>query len=156
MESTPLDAVDRAILYHLQQNARQSLTDIADAVNVTDNTVRNRIGKLEEQGVIDGYQANINYDNAGVQHYFLFVCSARVSQREELVREASEHPGIVEVLTLMTGRYNVYIIAAETEKDAISELAYDLDEMGLTIEREHLIKQHDKIPFAGFQLEENI
>lgn len=156
MESSPLDAVDQAILYHLQQNARRSLTDIADAVNVTDNTVRNRIEALEDRGVIEGYQVNVNYDQAGVQHHFFFVCSARVSQREELAREAYQHPGVVEVLTLMTGRYNVYVIAAETRKEAITDIAFDLDEIGLEIESEHLIKRHDRMPFSGFRLEEDL
>lgn len=156
MESDPLDAIDRAVLYRLQQNARKSFTDIADSVNVTDNTVRNRVEELEDRGVIERYQVNVNYDKAGVQHYFLFVCSARVSRREELARKARQHPGVVEVLTLMTGRNNLYVIAAETEKEAITQLAFNLDEAGLEIESEHLIKQHERVPFAGFQLEENI
>lgn len=155
MESSPLDAIDRAILYHLQQNARRPLTEIADDLNVTDNTVRNRIETLENEGVIEGYQVNVNYDRAGVQHYFLFVCSATVSQREDLARQARQHPGVVEVVTLMTGRYNVYVFAAETEKEAITDLAYDIDGSGLQIESEHLVKRHDRMPFAGFRLEEN-
>lgn len=156
MESAPLDSIDHAILFHLQQDARKPLTEIADAVNVTDNTVRNRIEELEDRGAIQGYQVNVNYDLAGVQHHFVFICSARVRQREALVQEARQHPGVVEVITLMTGRENVLVIAAETEKAGITDIAYDLDEMGLDIEREYLIKQHDRMPFDGFELEENL
>ncbi|WP_459192269.1 Lrp/AsnC family transcriptional regulator [Halosimplex sp. J119] len=156
MDPSVLDAVDRAILYHLQQDARRSLTDIAEAVGVTANTVRNRISDLEAEGVIEGYQVNVNYDSAGVQHYFMFVCSAPVSRREKLAEMAKGKPGVVEVLTLMTGRNNVYILAAETEKEAITDLAFELDEAGLDIESEHLIKHHERIPFAGFRLDETV
>lgn len=156
MESSPLDSIDRAILFHLQQDARKPLTEIADAVNVTDNTVRNRIEELEERGAIEGYQVNVNYDLAGVQHHFLFICSARVSQREELAEEARQHPGVVEVITLMTGRENVYVIATETGKEAITDIAYDLDNLGLEIESEHLIKRHDRAPFEGFDLNNSV
>ncbi|WP_226480356.1 Lrp/AsnC family transcriptional regulator [Natrinema amylolyticum] len=62
MSHEPLDAIDREILHQLQQNARRPITAIAEAVNVADNTVRNRIDKLEAAGVIDGYSADVNYD----------------------------------------------------------------------------------------------
>lgn len=156
MESSSLDAVDYAILYHLQQDGRKSITDISDAVNVSDNTVRNRIQDLEDEQVIQGYQVNINYDEADIQHHYLFVCSARVSEREELAKEARQHSGVTEVITLMTGKHNIYVIGVGNEKDDMTNLAYDIDEMGLEIEREHLIRAHDRQPFDGFQLEDNL
>lgn len=155
MESSPLDGVDREILYQLQKNARKPITEIADATNVSDNTVRNRIDALEEEGVIEGYQVNVNYDHAGVQHYYMFACSASVSERESLAREARQHTGVVEVITLMTGKSNVYILGAGAEKDDMTDLAYDVDGLGLEIEHEHLVRGHDRRPFDGFHLQEN-
>lgn len=155
MNTSPYDAVDLAILYFLQQNARMALTEIAEAVNVSDNTVRNRIQRLEEAGVIEGYHAAVNYDEAGVQHYFVFVCTARVSRRESLVSEARRHPNVVEVVSLMTGKQNVLVFSAATQKTDITKLATDLDEMGLDIERENLVWGHDRKPFAEFQMQPN-
>lgn len=152
MESSSLDAIDYAILYHLQQDGRKQITDIADAVDVSDNTVRNRIQNLEDEQAIQGYQVNINYDEADIQHHYLFVCSARVSKREELAQEARQHSGVIEVITLMTGKSNVYVIGVGNEKDDMTDLAYDIDGMGLEIEREHLIRAHIRQPFDGFRL----
>ncbi len=59
---------------------------------------------------------------------------------------------MTEVITLMTGRSNVYVIAGAARKDEISELAREIDQMGLEIEREHLIWGHDRRPFSGFRL----
>ncbi|MDS0282819.1 Lrp/AsnC family transcriptional regulator [Haloarcula onubensis] len=151
MESNQTDRLDRAILYRLQENARTPVTDIADAVNVSDNTVRNRIQSLEERGVITGYRATVDYDEAGVQHYYLFVCSARVSERDELAEQVRERPCVTEVLTVMTGTYNVYVIAAAAQKDDITDLAEHIDRSGLQIEREHLIRRHTRQPFGRFQ-----
>lgn len=156
MESSNLDTVDYAILYHLQNDARETITAIADQLNVSDNTVRNRIANLEEQGVIDGYQVNVDYDSANVQHHYVFVCSARVRRREEFARKARTQDGVVEVITLMTGNNNVYVIGVADSKDEITELAYALDEMGLEIEGEYLIRDHIRQPYSGFELDSNI
>ena len=67
MSEAPLDDVDRAILYYLQEDGRRAITEIADAVDVPDKTVRNRIRDVEEEGVIPGYTATVNYDTAGIQ-----------------------------------------------------------------------------------------
>lgn len=153
MDSSPLDAVDQAILFHLQRDGRCAITDIADAVDVSDNTVRNRIRKMEEEDVIRDYQVNVSYDNAGIQHLFMFVCTARVAERAQLVRDVGEFAGVVEVISLMTGNENVYVIAAARDKDDVTELAYDIEELGLRIEREHLISDHDRQAFSGFASE---
>lgn len=156
MNSTSYDAVDYGILYCLQQDARMAITDIADVVNVSNNTVSNRIENLEDDGVIEGYQVNINYDEAGVQHYYVFIGTVRVSERERLAKKARQHSGVLEVITLMTGKQNLHIIGCGAEKDDMTDLAYDLDELGVEIEREYLIRDHSRQPYERFQLEHNI
>lgn len=153
MSASTLDRVDQAILFHLQRDGRRPITEIADAVDVSDNTVRNRIEKMEAEGVISGYQVNVDYDDADVQHLFMFVCTARVADREELVAEVREYSGVVEVVTLMTGKDNVHVLAAARGKSDITQLAHDIDELGLTIEREHLVRDHHRQPYSGFASE---
>lgn len=154
MEDAALDAVDRGILSHLQQNARKSITDIADAVNVADNTVRNRIQTMEDRGVTEGYSVEIDYDRADVQHHYVFVCSARVSEREQLVDQARELPAVIEVVTLMTGTKNVSVLGAGSQKGDISELAYELDGLGLEVDEEYLVRDHLRKPFEEFRLDQ--
>lgn len=151
MNETALDTIDQAILYHLQQDGRRAITDIADAVDVSDNTVRNRIQAMEEAGVISGYRVNVNYDRAGVQHHYLFVCTVRVSHREQLAAEVRNLPGVLEVITLMTGTHNVYVMGAGAQKDDMSDLAYAIDDLGISIEREHLIRDHVRQPYSRFR-----
>lgn len=156
MDSSKFDAVDYAILYQLQEDGRRAITDIADELEVADNTVRNRVQALEEKGVIEGYQVNVDYDRANIQHHYMFICSARVSERESLAQQAQEFSEVTEVITLMTGTRNVYIIGSANRKDDISNLAYEIDKLGLEIKHEHLIRDHVRHAFGGFQLEANL
>ncbi|MFD1640368.1 Lrp/AsnC family transcriptional regulator [Halohasta litorea] len=148
-----LDAVDRQILYTLQEDSRTPITAIADELNVSDNTVRNRLSKLEERGVIEGYSIQINYDHAGIPHYYLFVCTAGIQQRERLATKATDIPGVLEVMTVMTGMGNVHIRAAAMGKNEITNIAEQLDSMGLRVEKEHLIWTHRSQPCTVFNRE---
>jgi DNA-binding Lrp family transcriptional regulator len=155
MESS-LDAVDQQILYYLQADSRTPVTTIAEELNVSDNTVRNRIRKLEESGVIEGYSIQINYDHADIPHYYVFICTVRVSEREQVAKRAEDVPGVLEVMTVMTGTGNIHIRAAAVDKHEITQIAQRLDEMGLTVEQEHLIWSNTYKPFTLFGLDETV
>ena len=50
-----IDSLDRGILAVLRNNGRAAYVEIAKSVGVTERTVRTRMRKLEEDGVIRGY-----------------------------------------------------------------------------------------------------
>ena len=52
-----IDAVDCKILDELQKSGRESASNIADKINVSVPTITERIRKLQESGVIIGFQA---------------------------------------------------------------------------------------------------
>jgi DNA-binding Lrp family transcriptional regulator len=52
---TSVDTLDRAILSVLRDSARAPYVDIAKSVGVTERTVRTRMRRLEDGGVIRGY-----------------------------------------------------------------------------------------------------
>jgi Lrp/AsnC family transcriptional regulator, leucine-responsive regulatory protein len=55
-----LDATDLKILHLLQQNARTANAEIARQVEMAPSAVLERVRKLEERGVIEGYHARVN------------------------------------------------------------------------------------------------
>ncbi len=61
-----LDAIDRAILGHLQQNARISNADIARQLDMAPSAILDRIRKLEQKGVIQGYTIRIDPRTVGL------------------------------------------------------------------------------------------
>jgi Lrp/AsnC family leucine-responsive transcriptional regulator len=55
-----IDATDRKILGLLQENARMPAAEIARAIELAPSAVHHRIRKLEETGVIQGYETKID------------------------------------------------------------------------------------------------
>ncbi len=50
-----VDSLDRAILTVLRESARAPFVEIAKLVDVTERTVRTRMKRMEEEGVVRGY-----------------------------------------------------------------------------------------------------
>src|SRR5688572_32250913 len=55
-----MDALDRKILSVLQSNARASLQEVGQAVGLSTSPCWERIRKLEQAGVIEGYTVSLN------------------------------------------------------------------------------------------------
>lgn len=55
-----LDKIDRAILSTLQDNARISNVDLADQVGLSQSACLRRVSQLENDGIIENYQAVIS------------------------------------------------------------------------------------------------
>jgi DNA-binding Lrp family transcriptional regulator len=146
-----LDELDRYIIYQLQQNARKtSASAIADEMDVAASTVRNRINRLEDSGVITGYSLDVDYDRAGFQLHTLIVCSAPIPERERLVREALEVRGVVAVREVMTGSENVHVEVVGSDGDDLSRIGQELDALGLEIVDEDLIRNEFVHAYEGF------
>ena len=65
-EDGPLDAVDQRIIRALADDARISVADIARLVGLSGPSVSERIRRLEESGVIEGYTIRINAPGIGL------------------------------------------------------------------------------------------
>lgn len=55
-----IDDIDRAILASLAEDARQSLKMLSARVGLTSPSTAERVKRLEERGVIEGYGARVN------------------------------------------------------------------------------------------------
>lgn len=146
-----IDETDRAILHLLQEDARYTITSIADAVGVSGNTVRNRIERLEEDGIITGYSVDLDYKKIGLDLHFVFDCSTRVGERERLAVDVLDIPGVIEVRELMTGQDNVRIESVGADTEDITRIAHALDSRGLAIEREALVRNDYSQPLTALK-----
>ncbi len=59
-KAKPLDALDRAILAALLEDARLSQVELAERIPLSPTAIARRIRALEDAGVIEGYRAQIN------------------------------------------------------------------------------------------------
>jgi len=151
MKKGSLDSVDKHILYYLQQDARStSSTDIAEELGLSSSTVRTRLNKLEERGVIRGYHIDIDYDLAGYPLYTKIICTAPVPERDELANAARDIRGVTAVREIMTGERNVYVNAIGRDHDDLNRISTELDALGLSIVDEQLIRDEYVCPYHGF------
>lgn len=151
METVDLDDVDRCILYSLQEDARRmSASTIAERVDVSARTVRNRIDLLEESGVINGYRLDVDYESAGYQLHTMVVCTAPIADRETIAREAADVPGVVNVREIMTGDQNLLVEVVGTDADDLSRITSDLNALGLQVNDEDIIRNEYDSQFHEF------
>jgi DNA-binding Lrp family transcriptional regulator len=151
MRDGELDTVDRRILYYLQQDARRtSSSDVAEQLDLSPSTVRTRLNKLEESGVVRGYHIDIDYERAGYPLYTKIICTAPVTERGSLADSAREIHGVTAVREIMTGKRNVYVNAIGRSHDDLNRIAGELDELGLDIVDEQLIRDEYVCPYHGF------
>lgn len=149
--SVRLDEIDKRILYHLARDARGvSAPDIAEEVNVSAGTIRNRIEQLEAEGVIEGYNARIDYERAERRLTNLFICTTDVPDRERIAKQVADIPGVIGVRELMTGRGNLHVTAVGEDMADLSRTARDLAGLGVEIEEENLVQQEYRGPYDVF------
>ena len=60
MAELTLDAIDQRILQQLQERARQTNVEVADAVGLSPSACLRRVRELEDRGVIAGYVALVS------------------------------------------------------------------------------------------------
>lgn len=146
-----LDDVDRGVLHGLQLDARNTpAQEIGDHVGVSASTVRNRIERLEEQGVIEGYHPKLDYEHAGLPLQMLFVCTASPEHRGEALEEVLEVRGVVDVRETVTGQCNLYVEAVGTDTSDAVRISDELHETGVAVEQSEIVRQHRVQPFNHF------
>ncbi|CCQ37766.1 Lrp/AsnC family transcription regulator [Natronomonas moolapensis 8.8.11] len=151
MTDEEIDDVDRAILYALQEDARNmSSGDIAERTGTSDSTVRKRIRRLEADGVIKGYSASVDYQRSGYPLRMLLYCTASIPERGEIIPEILDIDCVISVQELVTGDQNLLVTAVGETDDDITPVAQELLDMGLTVADEVLVRSHETTPFGKF------
>ncbi|WP_131668842.1 Lrp/AsnC family transcriptional regulator [Psychrobacter pygoscelis] len=107
-----IDAIDRKILALLQTDARMSITDIAERVNLSATPCARRIKQLEQAGIITGYHTTTDPQKLGYQLAVFIAVSMdrhtaeRFEQFEEKIKSFEE----VVSCSIVTGRTEDYLI----------------------------------------------
>jgi Lrp/AsnC family leucine-responsive transcriptional regulator len=93
-----LDRIDRHILMLLQTRGRISTSDLSELVGLSASPCARRLKRLEDEGFIDGYQARINEQKAGISMKFFVEISLsrhQVDSIEEFEKAVVEFEEVV-------------------------------------------------------------
>lgn len=144
-----LDRTDCAILRELQKNARIQNKTLADRVGIAESTCLQRVRRLRDKGVIDGYHATLQPEALGVGLQAMVSVQLESHSRTivEDFREGVRNRPEVVALYHLGGRTDFLlhvavrdpehlrdlILSAFTEREAVNQV-----ETSLVFEREEM------------------
>ena len=105
-----IDSVDRALIAVVSQDARISLTDLAEAINVSRSTAHTRLQRLRDDHVITGFTATVDPQALGLGVAALVFIDIEQHDWRTLRTELAAIPG-VEYLAMCAGRFDLMLIA---------------------------------------------
>ncbi|HUR88634.1 MAG TPA: Lrp/AsnC family transcriptional regulator [Ramlibacter sp.] len=115
-----MDALDRKILSALQKNARASLQEIGQAVGLSTSPCWERIRKMEQSGVIEGYTVRLNAQSLGWQDTVLVQVTLDSHSDNTLEKFGETLAAIPEVIEayLVSGEYDYLLrVAVKDTRD---------------------------------------
>ncbi len=115
-KSYQIDKLDKQILSILMRNAKTAYTDIAKELYVSGGTIHVRMKKLEEAGIVQGYNLVVDYTRLGYDVCaFLGIYLDKSSLYDQVAKELEKIPEIVAAY-YTTGLYNIFakIICRDT------------------------------------------
>ncbi len=101
-----IDLINWKILDCLQENARQSNTAIAKKVGVTSPAIAERIRKMEDVGIIEGYHAKISYAETGHQLKAIITLRAFMGRLKPFIEKVKDFNEVVNCYRI-TGNENI-------------------------------------------------
>ncbi|MFC5136468.1 MULTISPECIES: Lrp/AsnC family transcriptional regulator [Haloferacaceae] len=119
-----LDDTDRAILRILQEDARTPFSEIARRIDMSSATVHDRVGRMEDAGVIEGYHASVNAKAVGYGVSALVGLRVEQGREEDALERLREIEGVREI-HLTTGEWDVILRVVAEDTDRLRDLMFD-------------------------------
>lgn len=107
-----LDNTDKRILQFLQTDARMSITEIAERVNLSATPCARRIKRLEDIGIITGYHTQTDAQKLGypLAVWIAISMDRHTAERFELFERKIQSFNEVISCSIVTGRSEDYLI----------------------------------------------
>jgi DNA-binding Lrp family transcriptional regulator len=126
--SPTLDRIDRELLRALQANARLTVAELAERVNLSPSPCWRRVRQLEEAGYIEGFSARLSAQRLGYG-VTAFVSLMMGSHTQEMARalelRLTQIPQIVACHNV-SGRYDFLLEVVATDLNAFGEFTRNI------------------------------
>lgn len=121
-----IDETNIAIIKHLR-DGRKSYSSIAEELSITENTVRSRVNKLIEEKVLE-ISGLVDPGSLPGHKLVLIGVKLNTMELERKARELSTIKGVVDV-SVVTGRYDLFLNVLLNEQDGFGLLEFFTDEL---------------------------
>ncbi|MFU1795353.1 Lrp/AsnC family transcriptional regulator [Paenibacillus azoreducens] len=122
-----MDQIDKQILFHLQGQARISMTELGKSVNLSQPAVTERVKRMEEKGIIEEYRTIVSAEKTGkhASAYILF----RTRDCDAFLDFVRSSPHVIECHRI-SGEHNYLLkVLTESTRD-LEEFGNHLDKFG--------------------------
>jgi Lrp/AsnC family leucine-responsive transcriptional regulator len=126
-----LDRVNLKIIEYLQSNARTTNTEISKAVGISSPAVAERIKKLEDIGIIQGYNAKISHYELGFQLRALITIRAFMGRLQPCLHKVNTLEEVVNCYRI-TGNENIVMEVVLKDQKHLEQLIDTLIPYGET------------------------
>jgi Lrp/AsnC family leucine-responsive transcriptional regulator len=112
-----LDNLDLKLLRSLQQNGRTKRNELAEQVSLSVPSVSERLKKLEDNKIIEGYFAKINRQAFGYDILaFILVMMDSSKHYKDLIKHVEKNPNILECYSVLgEGSHLLKVTVKNTE-----------------------------------------
>lgn len=124
-----IDKLDKQILSILMKNAKKAYTDIAKQLYVSGGTIHVRMKKLEDAGIVTGYNLAVDYSKLGYDiTAFLGIYLDKSSLYEDVSKELKT---IAEVVSAhyTTGLYNIFAKIVCRDTNHLRDILHRIQEV---------------------------
>ena len=127
MTTINLDDLDRAILRRLQVDGRMSNLDLSRDVGLSPAATHARVRRLEERGVITGYAARVDPEQAGFDLLCLISIGIQLHHQDAVARTRTALAALPEVLEChhVTGQYDYLLKVVLADRRALERFVVE-------------------------------
>jgi len=117
-----MDQIDIRLLELLQLEGRTSISDLSKKLSLSRPSISERLNRLEEKGVIEGFSARVSPKAIGRDVLvFIQLSQLRIHSYSDFEKSIQENPDIIECHRL-TGEVSYLLKAAVTGMEHLSQL----------------------------------
>lgn len=142
--------LSKKILSELQQDGRQSVRELAEKLDVSATTIAKRLEQLEEEGILHGVRADVDYEKLGFAYLAITRCKVRGDAFTEVLDLFNELPPLTDIYEI-TGDYDVLAIGHYRDRNHMNETVKRLQEHDGIIETNtsialRVLRENGQIP----------
>lgn len=144
-----IDELDIDILRLLQNDARRSYKEIGKELGVSIGTVHNRITKLRESGILNGFSININNEKLGYKLCFIILIHIDGKHTPEVLEKVRKREEVLSCFHI-TGEQSAALICRFKELEDVQKFIRDLNQ------EEYIIRTVSNMVLKEYKSSSNI
>ncbi len=125
-----IDALDRKIIFELQEDARRPYKDIAGKLNVSEGTIKNRVTRLINRGVLK-LEARINPFALPNRISAIVGVNLKERDHEKKIKDIEKISGVTSAWNA-TGRFDLFFEIMVDSMNSLTDILFrnDLNRIG--------------------------